>query len=248
MNPDGGFAETRSAGRLIGALASVGGVFVFAMLVSMLTEEFTNVMNSIKSSQSPLVEVAHTVLLGWTDKSAMLVQELSAAFMSEGGGCIAVLDPRPIEQLRRVMATDLEGTDLCGTRVVARSGETFLESDLRKVSVASAKSVIVQVDPSVPYSQSDALSMQKVATVRGHGWPKNGHMVVHVQDSANSEVFRCLGGDSTHAVVLEDLIARLMFMNTRCPSLSQIWNQLFGFEGSEFYLSGWEELTGRTFQ
>lgn len=248
VSPDGGCAETNSRARLVGAGTSLAGVVVFALLVSMITQAFAAQMDEMKKSQRPIVESAHTVVLGWTDRTPTLCRELALAAESENGTRIAILDPRPLQDLRNEIDHSLDVEDLGSTVVIARSGNSFVARDLQRVAAETAKSIIIQSDPSRPAQQSDALAMQKVLSLKNHDWPKKGSIVVQVSDPNNLSPFKRIGGKDTKVIIMDLIIAQLMAQTSRCTGITQVLDTITGFEGDDFYVASWPELVGKTFE
>lgn len=60
-------------------------------------------------------------------------------------------------------------------------------------------------------------------------------------------VLQMVGGRLVETVVAHDVIGRLMIQCARQPGLAQIWEDILGFEGCEFYMQPWPQLTGLTF-
>eukprot|EP00927_Polykrikos_kofoidii_P068022 TRINITY_DN6342_c0_g1_i4.p1 TRINITY_DN6342_c0_g1~~TRINITY_DN6342_c0_g1_i4.p1 ORF type:complete len:919 (+),score=107.00 TRINITY_DN6342_c0_g1_i4:86-2842(+) len=247
VSPDGGIQEATPAGRLVGAVTSLLGVFCFALLVSMITDWFHSKVEAVESSQGSIVESGHTVLLCWTDMSCNIIREVAIAAESEGGTCIAVLDHRPMDELRSIIQRELEDVDMRGSRIVFRSGEALVKSDLEKVAADSARSVILQPDPQFPEQENDAVAMRKVLSLLGHGWPRQGHIVVPVVEEANACLIRQLGGEKVAVINFENLLAQVMLKSVRHVGISGAIRSLFTFDGSEIYVRDIPESVGREF-
>ncbi|KAK3256350.1 hypothetical protein CYMTET_34510, partial [Cymbomonas tetramitiformis] len=54
-------------------------------------------------------------------------------------------------------------------------------------------------------------------------------------------------GESVKTLVTHDILGRLMIQCARHPGLAQVFEDLLGFEGNEFYRSQWPEMVGKTF-
>lgn len=63
----------------------------------------------------------------------------------------------------------------------------------------------------------------------------------------NEPLVKLVGGDLVQTVVSHDIIGRLMIQCALQPGLAAVYDELMGFEGCEFYLQHWPELTGKTF-
>ena len=58
---------------------------------------------------------------------------------------------------------------------------------------------------------------------------------------------KMVGGADVETVVAHDVIGRLMIQCARQPGLAQVWNDVLGFEGCEFYTKEWSEIEGLSF-
>ena len=136
-----------------------------------------------------------------------------------------------------------------GTTVICREGNPLLVTDLKKVNAAGARSTIVLADESMTSDQADARSLRVVLSLVGlrSKAGAEGHMVVEMQDVDNEPLVRMVGGSDVETVVAHDVIGRLMIQCARQPGLAQVWNDVLGFEGCEFYAKSWDSLVGKTF-
>ena len=74
-----------------------------------------------------------------------------------------------------------------------------------------------------------------------------GHIVCEMCDVDNEPLVRMVGGEAVETIVAHDVIGRLMIQCARQPGLAQVWNDVLGFEGCEFYCSEHPELVGCSF-
>uniref|UniRef100_A0A061QVV7 Ion channel pollux n=1 Tax=Tetraselmis sp. GSL018 TaxID=582737 RepID=A0A061QVV7_9CHLO len=239
--------------RLMGLVISVGGMLVTALMLGIVSDAISDKVDQMKKGKSDVLETDHTLILGWSDKMFALLGELANANESIGGGAIVILSERDKE----VMEEDInsQGIDLRGSRVVCRSGNPLLASDLNKVSVRSARSIVIlahQLTDDTSADMADACSLRIVMSLMSiqTNFPGSlrGHIVAEVCDIDNEPLLKMVAGSHRlETVVAHDVIGRLMIQSRRQPGLASVWEDLLGFEGNEFYLQSWPELTGRTF-
>merc|ERR1719487_1812276 len=173
--PDAGAGEATYAGCAIGLALSIMGLVIFALVLTILSEGFQGYLDSIKLGTTPVVESGHILLIGLTDETMPLIQELCWAYEKTGGTVIAVLsDELTIEEMD---AKIKDSTDPRNTRIVVRSGKAEDIAHLKHVSADSAKTVIVMADRAKPKELRDAFVMQAVLALRSEGWPFNGNIV-----------------------------------------------------------------------
>mmetsp|Transcript_4108 Transcript_4108/g.8868 ORF Transcript_4108/g.8868 Transcript_4108/m.8868 type:complete len:1132 (+) Transcript_4108:483-3878(+) len=242
----GTHAEERGlAERLVALLLTIGGMLIFALMIGIIAESVSDLLDDLKKGRSRVIESGHTLILGWSDKVIPTIRELAIANESEGGGVVVLLCERQKEEMENALASALTPEHLYGTKVICRSGSPLIMTDLLKVSAQTAKAVIVLSDPDVDADESDARAVRIVMSLTGID--VRCHIVVEMCDVDNRELVMLVGKGNVETVVAHDIIGRLMIQCARQPGLAQILEQLLGFAGDEFYLEEWPQLTGKTF-
>ena len=241
--------------RIVAIITSLGGMFVTALLLGIVGDAIAEKVDDLKKGKSDVLENGHTLILGWSDKLLPILDQVSQANESEGGGCIVILADKDKEEQEEIV--DDYGYDDRGTRVICRQGNPLLVNDLRKVSASKAKSIVVLADETVGPDESDARALRVVLSLVGLRDHKNedgeregleGHIVVEMMDMDNQPLVKMVAADDVETLVAHDVIGRLMIQCARQPGLAMVWNSLLGFEGCEFYSKEWEGLHGKTFR
>lgn len=231
--------------RLVSVIITLGGFFSFALLVGLIAEGIGERVDQLKRGRSPVVESGHTLILGWSDKVLPLIRELAIANESERGGVIVVLADREKEVMQDAVADGLAG-ELRGSLVVCRTGSPLQVVDLEKVGAASARAIIV-VARGDDEEEDDARAIRTVLALCRGMTGVEGTIVVELMDPANQELVDLVSDGAVAVVCAHDMLGRLMIQCARQPGLAQIYNAMLGFEGDEFYLAPWAQLTGMTF-
>ncbi|XP_057848229.2 ion channel CASTOR isoform X5 [Cryptomeria japonica] len=231
--------------RIVSVSISFGGMLIFAMMLGLVSDAISEKVDSLRKGKSEVIESNHTLILGWSDKLASLLNQLAIANQSLGGGVVVVLAERDKEEMEMDI-TKME-FDFMGTSVICRSGSPLIMADLKKVSVSKARSIIVLAEDENA-DQSDAHALRVVLSLIGVKEGLRGHIVVEMSDLDNEPLVKLVGGDLVETVVAHDVIGRLMIQCARQPGLAQIWENVLGFEGAEFYIKRWPELDGMQFE
>jgi len=159
---------------LVALLATVCGLHVFALLISLLTERLQNFLEHMQKGRSRVLCSGHVVILGWSDKIPIIVEELAEANVSEGGGTIAILAEGDKTELEAELQSMLDnsqsvyrGRGLRGTTWAVRSGNPMLISDLKLVSASLAKAIIVLADSTLPSNMADEKTLRTLLGLVG---------------------------------------------------------------------------------
>lgn len=239
--------------RMASFTITLGGMLVFALMIGIISDYLAEKVDDLKKGKSRIIDVDHTVILGWNDKSLSIIQQVSLANESEGGGTIVVLandDKETLEErLASAVASNENPLQLLGTEVIFRSGNPLLESELRRVSTQTARSVISLSSEDLDPDEADSRQVRQVLALKAfREFADNScHVVMEVQDVDNKDLFQLVAPDFAEVIVTNDIIGRLMIQCARCPGLANILEEMMGFEGSEFYFEEWPELIGKSF-
>ncbi len=188
--------------RVIALLTSIGGMLLFALLLSIISDSTSDMLDDLKKGRSRVIESNHTLILGWSDKVVPAIRELALANKSCGGGVVVVLAERDKEAMEADLRSELAPDALLGTEVVCRSGSPLLLQDLLKVSAQTARAVVVLSDPGVDADESDARAVRIVMSLTG--LQIKAHIVVEMCDIDNRELVQLVGQNRTEVVVAHD--------------------------------------------
>jgi len=235
-------------GRFVNTMMVIAGMIVMATLFGLIDESMGNKVQELKKGKSTVIEEGHSILLNWNDKLLPVAEQIAMANDSDGGRPIVILAERPKEEMDDEVADS--GIDWKGSEVVTRTGSSMIVSDLAKLSIQTARSVIVFTDNSLPPDEADALSIRTCLALRALT-PLAGHVVLELQDIDNVDIVR-IGIDSSGVqlvpLVAHDIIGRLMIQCARQPGLAFVFANILQFDGSEVYIKAWPQLTGKSLQ
>jgi ion channel POLLUX/CASTOR len=224
-------------------LVTIGGLFIVAALVGVLSAGLDSKLESLRKGRSRVVEQGHTVLLGWSDQIYTMVSELVAANESEQRSCIAVLADRDKVEMEDDLRDRLGSTGR--TRVVCRTGNPADPVDLELVNLDEAKSVIV-LSPEA--DEADALVIKTLLALSNRSWSaRRPPVVTSVVDAQNLAAARLAGGQRAVIVDADDIAARLVVQTSRQAGLSVVFSDLLDFDGDEIYMRPEPALAGATF-
>mmetsp|Transcript_38832 Transcript_38832/g.47315 ORF Transcript_38832/g.47315 Transcript_38832/m.47315 type:complete len:699 (-) Transcript_38832:227-2323(-) len=246
----GTHADAKGAmNKFVSFFITVGGMLVFALMIQLISEFISEKVDELKKGRSHVMESHHTLILGWSDKSLAIIQQIALANESEKGGVIVVLAENAKNEmeskLQGAMCTGHNALDLLGTKVIFRSGNPLMESDLRIAAVRSARAIICLSSDNMDVDGADSMMVRQILSLKK--FDLNCHIVAELQDIDNKRLVDLVDPVKTEVVVSHDIIGRLMIQCAREPGLAFILEFLMGFEGDEFYIEEWPELIGSTF-
>ena len=241
-----GVVPGTNASRAVAGALVIVGILYFSVVLALVVEAVQFKMKALREGKSMVVEKDHIVMLGWGEKSLLFIKEIILANESEGGGVVVVLCADGKEKMERELSLMLKKREMKGTSVVFRQGSRLMVGDLDKVSVHTAKAVVVFSNSNVDSDKADAEVLQVVLNLSN--LDLKGHVVAEVKDKDNEALIHLIGRGNVETVVSHDVIGRLMLMSVRQPGLAEVYGSVLGFDGDEFYTSKWPELVGVKFK
>lgn len=225
--------------RLLSLVITLLGIFLAGSLIGLIANLVDQKVENLRKGRSDVLEDRHTLVLGWSPRVPVIVKELVLANESERRAAVVVLaetDKTAMEDTLR----DLVG-DFRTTRLVCRSGNPNLPSDLELVNVAGARSIVI-------VGESDASVVKTLLAVRSIDPGFAGaHVVVEVQSEDAENSVRELFGDRVLTVNSDLLVAELTAQACRQRGLAAVFRELLTFDGAEVYFAPFPELAGRTY-
>mmetsp|Transcript_22544 Transcript_22544/g.90365 ORF Transcript_22544/g.90365 Transcript_22544/m.90365 type:complete len:432 (-) Transcript_22544:520-1815(-) len=184
-----------------------------------------------------------------------MIEQIAKANISEKGGVVVILAERPKEEIEVDISANESKIGALGTRVVCRAGSALNLSDLQKVSVSNARSIVVLADPFVSEDQSDVRSIRILLSIISalksnedkKPRPSSLKVTVEVCNSENAPLIRSIDPSLIEPVIANGVIGRLLVHTARQPEVESVWETLLGFDDCEFYFQNWPDVENLTF-
>ena len=121
---------------------TLGGIFIFSILVGLLTTGISGKLESLQKGHSAVVESNHTVILGWSSQIFTILSELIEANSNHKKSCIVILSPEDKVEMDEAIRSRIPNTKT--TRIVTRNGSPIDLNDLGLLSLNTARSIIIR--------------------------------------------------------------------------------------------------------
>jgi K+/H+ antiporter YhaU regulatory subunit KhtT len=239
-------ADTGWRFRLIMLIDTLGGVFIVAALIGIISSGLESRLGEMRKGRSLVVEEGHTLILGWSPKIFTIISELAIANESARKPRVVVVAARDKVEMEDAIRERVPNTGKM--KVICRTGNPIDPGEIRVGRPMSAKSIIVLApeadDPDPQVIKTILALTRRVGTEAPR---QRLNIVAEMSDERNLEVARMVGRDDVEFVLLGDVIARIAAQTCRQSGLSVVITELLDFKGNEFYFSAEAGLTGRTF-
>ncbi len=236
--------------RIITLLVTLLGIFVMSTLIGVLSAGLEAQIEQLRKGRSRVVEVDHTVILGWSEQVFPILTELIEANSSRKRAAIVILGAKDKVEMEDEIRDKI--SDFKTTRIICRTGSPVEIHDLAIVGVDSARSILVLAPDAEEGGKSedpDVDVIKALLAVTNSPSRKQGkyHLIAEIRDPKNVQVAEMIGKDEVELVLVGDLIARIMAQTCRQSGLSVVYTELLDFGGVEIYFKEEPQLTNRKF-
>ena len=230
--------------RLSTLVVTFTGIFVTSTLIGVLTAGIEGKLEDLRKGRSKVIELNHTVILGWSPQVFNIISELVIANESQPKSCVVVLGDRDKVEMEDEIRDKVGSAG--HTRIVCRTGSPMDMGDLEMVSLQTSKSIIVLAPEG---DDPDASVIKTLLAITKSPQRRSGpyHIVAEIHDAKNLAVAHMIGQEEAELVFIGDLIARITAQTCRQSGLSVVYTELMNFEGDEIYFQEEPGLVGKTF-
>ncbi len=227
--------------RILTLVVTLAGIFIAGSLIGLIANTVDQRIESLRKGRSSVLERDHTVILGWSERVAAVVGELTIANESRRDAAIVILALHDKEAMEEALRDAIPDTR--GTTIVCRRGDPSDIANLRIVNYSECRSVIIvegEAGPSGTVKTLLALrAVDRDLTV--------APVVAEVNDRETASSLRSLFGDRLVTVNSDDVVAELTAQACRQRGLSVVFHELLDFDGDEIYFAPHPQVVGQTY-
>ena len=219
---------------------TLGGIFIFSILVGLLTTGISSKLESLQKGHSVVIEENHTVILGWSSQIFTILSELIEANSNQKNACIVIMSQTDKVEMDEAIRNRIPNTRT--TRIVTRNGSAIDLNDLGLLSLHASRSIII--------NESDDANVIKtllavINSPTSRTAPYNIVAVLH--EPKNIEVARIAARGQAEIILEDAIISRIISQTCRQSGLSAVYTELLDFGGDEIYLRAFPQLSGKTY-
>ncbi len=234
--------ETAWPSRLAALTVTLMGVFLGGSLIGLIATALDQRVGDLSKGRSAVLESGHTLILGWSARLPVIVQELVVANENVTRPAVVILAPRPVTDMEAELQDRVGDTGR--TRVVCRSGDPSKPADLNLANIAAARSVIVLAG-----EEGDAAVVKAILAVKilDPDFSRT-NVVAEFASPEHAETIRSLTDGAVCTVNSDEVIAQVTAQACHQSGLAAVFRELLDFQGDECYFVEVPELAGHTYR
>jgi ion channel POLLUX/CASTOR len=222
-----------------------GSLFMVSILIGVLTTGIEGRLQSLRKGRSFVVEMNQTLILNWSPKIFTVISELVEANKNRVKPRIVILADKDKVEMEDEIRAQIPDTHK--TKVICRTGNPLVLSDLEIVNPHNARSIIILAPTDSPDPDSEVIKTILALTNNPNRRKDTYHIVAEIADPKNLAVARMVGKHEAELIVTGDLISRIIVQTSRQSGLSIVYTELLDFGGDEIYFQEEPALVGKTF-
>jgi hypothetical protein len=250
--------------RTISTIVTVLGYVIFlGALVAIMTQWLNQTMRDLESGFTPIAQSNHILLLGWTNRTAAVVQEL---LLSEGRVRRFLLT-RGARKLRLVILSERltaaltqELRERLGPlwnprQIILRVGTPLRIEHLRRVDFRNAAAILLPAEDFAQGgpTQADTRAIKTLLSITTQtGVRRDAELplaVAEIVDARKVPVARNAYGGPIEILASDAIVGRLIAQNVRHRNLSHVYRELLTHgRGNEIYIRDVPALMGAPVQ
>ncbi len=224
-------------------IVTLCGLFVTSILIGIITTGFEGKLQSLRKGNSRVIEKDHTVILGYDDNVFTIISELVIANENRKNAAIVVLSPEDKEEMEEAILNQIP--DLKNTKLICRTGNITDTNMLSKCSLDTCRSIILN-------ERRDYMTIKAILAINNffdsaQHMTQNPPIVSLINDKPNLDAALIAGQGNVEALLVGDVISRIIAQTCRQPGLSAVLIELFDYDGNELYFENFPSLAGKKF-
>lgn len=214
------------------------GMFITSFLIGTISNGIKEKVTELQRGKSQVIEEGHTVIIGFDDNVAGIIEELIYANENQKDAVAVILADHD--------KTDMEDAirdafvDTGNLRIVCRSGRPDSVRDLKVCSLDTCKSIIVNLDDDF-MSVKTILACENLLDECGN---HDAYITATLKDRDVLQPAKIAGGNKVEILNFHKTMARLMVQAGRHPGMSEVLSELLSFKGNEIYVEDASAASG----
>ena len=219
-------------------LAGMSGIVIFSMLVAMITAALEKMLHNFSQGTTDVYEKDHYIIIGNNSRLTDILKEFTIASENEKH-TVVILSETPKEDIDAEI--ELALPELNKLKIVTRTGKITSPAMLEKISVDTAKAIIVlssceNFSDQAEKDKSDT-NVIKICYALSIAINKEHEIMVipEVYEDTNREIVKTILNEKVLQIDANSFLSRLLVQTSLFNGLVGVYETLFSFEGSEIY-------------
>ena len=220
-------------------ISGLTGVILLSMLIGFITTSLNKMLYDFRKGRGKVIEQGHVVILGWNERIVDVIRELILANESEQKACVVILSNEDKEVMDDTITKRLP--DTLTTEVISTQGDYANINELKRVNIASAKSVIILSSCSESATldkklNSDVQSVKSILAITAcQGGTNELPIIVEIFTKEKRDIVSFFEDDNIIAIDSWNIMGKLLIQTSLTSGLDTVYKEILSFDGCEIY-------------
>jgi ion channel POLLUX/CASTOR len=234
--------DTSWGPRLLSLMVTISGIVLFGTLIGTISTTMQARLERLRRGRTIVLESGHLVILGWSPWIAVLIGDLGRAAGARRRGAIVVLADRDRAEMEEALRAG--AGDRRGPRVICRNGDPTVASELQRVSIREARTVVA-IGSDAATSDATVAAMVLAVGIACDGFDRHT-VVAEIDDPAAAQTLREACSAQVE-VVGDEVIADALAMWMATPATAELLGELLSSRRVRLALCDLPESVGQSF-
>ena len=226
---------------LLMSIVAIAGLLFTSVLIGIITSAIEEKIENLKKGNSLVLEKDHIVILGFYPGEYTLIRQLILAAAGKPD-CIVIAEDMDRDEMEQYISDNIEAPK--NFRIVCRTADITDPASLEKCSVETCRTIIISPTEDMRTIKS-ILAVSALLDEKG-----SPEVSVNAIISKDKYQFPLSIAEANNITTLQTnrILAKMIAHTCTQTGLSETFNEVFDFEGSEFYLKELTGINGITFE
>ena len=222
----------------LSVLTTFVGVGFYSLLIAYASTKTREMLEFFRNGLGPVIEVNHTLILGFDNRVARLIKELNFSNYSRHAHPVVVMTNEPKTEVDQRLSREIQAYS--NVRVSTTFGEPSRIQELMRINASQARSAIVlaRCSQTASKSEKEASDVRVLQTVKALYATQDPcdrfPIVAEIFGEQRRDMIDSLG-DAIVTFDSNGVLASILVQSAIFPGVERVYSELFSFEMSEFY-------------
>lgn len=217
-------------------------------IIAYVASLFSSIIEHSRQGRNDLFIYDHILILNWNSKALELIADYRYDDSITDIVVLSNLDKDLIEtQIKGKLYDVSQRSNIKHMNIIVKEGDVYSKHDLDKVCLEQAKTIIILSNESLSKDEKlqnpDILSIKSLMLIANSKLNPQQTIIVEIRNESTlplitDKIAKELGRvDQIIPILPDEMLGRLIAQTILYPALNNVFQELFSFQGMEFYSS-----------
>ncbi len=232
MLDPGNYADsTGFENRLISFVSTLVGILLMSSLIGLISASLMDFILQVRKGVGNIEEKNYTLIVGWNFRVYKLITEIIRANLNVKAHTIVILSDKDKIEMDDEIKFNIDCPKKI--KIITRSVDLLMLNSYKIIDLNSAKSIILLSNSE---AKQDISVMKLMLMMDKIVEDKTIPIVFEIENKQQHRLLKPLFKKNYYPVLKENLFTQALVQITLQTGLTDVFNEIFSFEGNELYI------------